>query len=138
MKANVHYTQLHKAVCSRIEELGQKPELVLARINAEIDGADTDDKHTKAKVAVKSVQGKAVYATVRTAISNKSAKLTLTPALRIAEISDMCFDLAEKFCRVENIRLPQSAEDWLQGLAADPVDPDEAEVDEAEANNIAK
>lgn len=138
MKANVHYTQLHKAVVERIVALGADAALVLIRINAEIDDAATDDKHTKAKVAVKSVQGKTVYATVKTAVSNKSAKLALTPALRIAEISDLCYGLAEKFCRVENIRLPQSAEDWLQGLASAPVNPDEAEVSEDEAANVAK
>lgn len=138
MKANVHYTQLHQAVASRIVALGAKAEDVVARINAEIDEADTDDKHTKAKVAVKSVQGKATYATVRTSVANKSTKLALTPALRIAEISDMCFDLAQKFCRVEQIALPKSAEDWLQGLTSVNADDGTIEVDADEANNIAK
>ena len=112
---NVIYSKLHAAVCLVITNAGAVPEAVLARINTEISEAERDEKGSKTKVAVKTTAGaKASYAVVRTTDSAKSAKLAITPALRIAEISDLCFGLAEKFCRVDTITLPKSVEDWLR------------------------
>ena len=115
MNVNVTYSKLHLAIVNRIVECGADPVKVIERINSEIEAAETDADKTKASVAVKTRDGaKSSYAIVRTKASNASVKIAITPALRIAELSDMAFEFAGKFARIETMRLPESVETWLK------------------------